>query len=153
MGIQEAVLRGDVNAVKASLDAGDLIDQTDRLGRTPLMNAAIDKKIEVARLLLERNADPNLSDERGWTALHFSSQAQASELIVLLLQFGADVDPTDDNGNTPLFRAVFSYKGDGRAIEALLLKSADREKTNKHGVSPKSLAFSISNYDARKYFV
>ena len=73
-------------------------------------------------------------------------------MIKLLLDAGANVDPRDEHGNTPLSNAVFNYRGDGGAISALRSAGADENARNDHGVSPRSLAHSIANYDVAKLF-
>ncbi|KAJ2996238.1 hypothetical protein NUW58_g1038 [Xylaria curta] len=77
----------------------------------------------LARLLLEKEADPNarsrpededlqLGGERltshGWTALHEAASAGHEAIFKLLLENGADVDIKDDLGRTALQIATFA---------------------------------------------
>ena len=57
----------------------------------------------------------------------------------MLLKAGAKVDVQDNNGNTPLGRAVFDARGRTGMVKLLLKHGADRHHKNKHGVSPSEL--------------
>jgi ankyrin repeat protein len=63
-----AVRLGDTTAVLRLLQDGVGVDSADSRGQTPLMEAVRCRQIEVIRLLLERDADPNSEDEQGWTS-------------------------------------------------------------------------------------
>ena len=101
---------------------------------------------------LAQGADINASDDEGLTALHFAAIEQNPEIIDALISHGADVNVVDKYGNTPLARAVFYYRGSTDVIPLLLNAGSDPEKQNLHGVSPKSLAHDIANYDVKKFF-
>ncbi|KAH9009933.1 ankyrin repeat-containing domain protein, partial [Lactarius deliciosus] len=73
---------------------------------TPLHCAASDGRLEVARLLLERNAEVNSRDDRGATPLLSASQNGHRDLVPLLLDHSADVRIRDYHGNTPLRSAA-----------------------------------------------
>ena len=79
--------------------------------------------------------------------------APAADLDVakLLISGGALVDSADGHGNTPLFKAVFESRGRGEMIQLLLRQGADRNRVNKHGVSPRTLAATIANFDVKKW--
>ena len=64
------------------------------------------------------------------------------------------IDPKDHLGNTPLFKAITTFRGDadGNAIWALLLVGADRTIKNTHGVSPEDLSRGVSSYDLGQFF-
>jgi hypothetical protein len=64
----------------------------------------------------------------GYTALHVAAHRHALGALEVLLEAGANVDATDDAGNTPLhyatYRDVF-YPEDERVVAALLAAGAD----------------------------
>lgn len=140
-GILAAIYRGDTAKLSAGLSAKS-VDARDEDGRTPLMHAVLAERPnpEVIRLLVERGADPNAADKRGWTALHFAARDQKAEAARALLDAGAEVDPRDSDGATPLWRAVMS--GSSAEVVRLLLEAgADPEAQDKSGSSsPLSLA-------------
>jgi uncharacterized protein len=128
------------------------LESRDKAGRSALHYAAADGDFDHARSLIESGADVSLPDQNGWTPLHFAAQRQSAEIIDLLLRSGAKVDPVDRHGNTPLGTAIFNYRSEGKPIEALLAAGADENLQNHYGVSPRSLAHTIANYDVRKFF-
>lgn len=96
--------------------------------------------------------DPSLGDRLGFTALHLAAQEGAVEAARLLLDLGADVDPVNQYGNTPLFVAVFNSRGRGEMIALLRERGADPYKANDAGQSPVVLARLIGNYDVARFF-
>ena len=72
-----------MNAQRAALDA------RDELGRTALMLAVIQNRPDVARLLLDRGADPNVADNAGHTPLQQAKQAHLGEMAAMLERAGA----------------------------------------------------------------
>ena len=57
-----------------------------------------DKALPLARMLLAHGANPNLRQQRGWTALHGAAASGQSSLVKLLLEHGADPSIPDDEG-------------------------------------------------------
>jgi ankyrin repeat protein len=124
----------------------------DKLHRTELHYACVDADMQQMRALLGAGADPNATDANGWTPLHFAAQANWTEGAIALIEAGATVDAEDRDGNTPLSKAVFNSRGHGAVIKVLLEAGADPSHVNRHGVSPRSLAQTITNYDIAQYF-
>ena len=124
----------------------------DRYGRTALHYAAADNNSVDALELISRRIDVNARDQNDWTALHFAAQSNSFEVARLLVEAGAEVDPVDSLGNTPLSTAVFNYRGNGELIMFLREKNADPYVENRHGQSPLALARLIANYDVAKLF-
>ena len=84
-----AVLYRDRETVVQLLDLGRWPDKRDSKGLTPLMAAAINDDAAMARLLLERGADPNLQAPGGVTALDFARQRGDSTTSQLLQRSSA----------------------------------------------------------------
>jgi ankyrin repeat protein len=96
-------------------------------GVTPLHVAARKGYVEIAKLLLEHGADPNIKDLHGWTPLHDAAYWGNVEVARLLLQHGADPNVKGKRGETPLILAI---SGDSQAhadVAKLLLE---------HGADP-----------------
>lgn len=77
------------------------------------------------------NLSPNIRDYKGATALH---RAKDARIIKLLLDYGADVNITDLDGNTPLHVRCFGEKtlpSENGAIELLIYNKADFTSRNK----------------------
>ena len=69
---------------------------------TPLMAATVKKNIYLVKLLLENNANPNLTDKNNSTALHFSVIFSQEKIIKLLVKYQAKSNIKDNRGNTAL---------------------------------------------------
>ena len=70
------------------------------------------------RLLIERGADVNMRDNRGWTALTTAAYRNHPGVIEQLLAVGADPAPTDKEGRTPL--SIARSKGSMDAADLLI---------------------------------
>ncbi|BDI33620.1 hypothetical protein CCAX7_56710 [Capsulimonas corticalis] len=83
------------------LDLGAEVDAITRkvngfnVGRTALMRAAAANDLEVMRLLLSRQANPNLRDEASRTALQIAAARGHQEIVEALLASGATVGLTE----------------------------------------------------------
>jgi len=87
--LQSAVAHGDVAQAATLLDQGAVIDARDEAGRTPLMLAVTDDRVEIVRLLLARGADPNAADNAGHTPLQQATKRNLQDVAALLEQAGA----------------------------------------------------------------
>ncbi|KAJ6540513.1 ankyrin repeat-containing domain protein [Mycena capillaripes] len=91
--------------------------------RSRLLHVAIrDDKLNVARLLIELDADPNYM-VRTQTALHTAAYRKDPAFVNLLLAAGADPTLRDNNNFTALHRAIIN--GFENTIAALIAGGAD----------------------------
>ena len=67
----------------------------------PLHSAAAAQDVEIARLLLERGADPNARQAGGFTPLHTAGENGQIEIIRLLLEHGANPAVQAADGKSP----------------------------------------------------
>jgi ankyrin repeat protein len=95
---------------------------------------------EAARALLEAGADPNARSENAfWVMpLHSAAAGAHGEIVEVLLAAGAEPDPRQRHGWTPLQGAA--QNGDLRAVQALLAAGADPTLRNDDGRSAAELA-------------
>ncbi len=104
--------------------------------------------------LLDLGADIDVRNYKGKTALHYAAKAGFSEVINLLIEKGATVDATDNNGETPLFDAIRSRIKSGEkqrmALEALLINGADPNLKNRKGLTPLQVAQRMRRADRDK---
>jgi ankyrin repeat protein len=144
----DAVYRNDIPTLERA--TREDINQTDSDGRTPLMHAILAERPApaVVCVLLNGGADPNRADEaQRWTALHYAARDTNAELVRLLLDAGAYVDPVDVFGDTPLWRAAFETSHDIRAVQLLVERGADPRHKNQQGISPLDLAREMGRTD------
>ncbi|XP_065343624.1 uncharacterized protein LOC135941815 [Cloeon dipterum] len=74
-------------------------------GQTALHHAAIQNYPEILEMLVDHDADVNLKDKKGWTALHIAA-LYYPELSQKLLDHGADVNSKELEGWTSLHIAA-----------------------------------------------
>lgn len=107
-------------------------------GYTPLYNAVNCNQIERAKVLLYNGADPNADFPHHQKPLHIAtSECSGISMMKLLLDCSADINGTDEDGNTPLHYAVESEQF--HKINLLVLQGADCNKRNAKGQTPKDL--------------
>ncbi|OTA62830.1 ankyrin, partial [Hypoxylon sp. EC38] len=102
------------------------VNARDDWGRTPLHFAAAGspgESEELVKLLLSRNADFDLPDNDGWTALTYAAQAGNERVVRRLLDKGSNPNATNGAINTPLDMAVLSNSE--QIVEWLLKRGAD----------------------------
>lgn len=125
----------------------------DKIGRTLLMEAAIFKKEDIARMLIDNGADVSTQEKKGCTALHFAVQSNLTNVVKLLIEKGANINAQDDYGNTPLLNALGSFDGYSKDIIILLIQAgADKDLINKSGISPYQFAMKVTNHDLKQFF-
>ena len=83
--LHAAMVAGDVEIVRALLDAGADVDARQQAGVTALMGAAAGGSVELVQLLLAAGADPSLQDEAGRTACDWASDRGQAAAAALLL--------------------------------------------------------------------
>src|SRR5437660_11732423 len=74
------ILKNDLAGVAGFLSQGADPNERDSDGRTPLMHAAIDNKVDIAKALLKKGADVDGQDDHGYGALHFAAQNYFPEM-------------------------------------------------------------------------
>ncbi len=135
--------RQDVYAVDELIRSGSEINQRDEDGRTLLMHAvlAFDADPDLLAFLISFGVDVNAHDKaQEWTALHFAARDQKPKIVEALIEGGAQIDPVDIFGDTPLWRCVMISSPNEKVVKLLLEHGADPDKRNHAGVSPRDIA-------------
>jgi ankyrin repeat protein len=131
MAIHQACRRGDLAALRAALgDPADFPNSRPPLGAGDhcLEYAIYHGPLPFIRALLELGANPNYQESNGFPSLIAAlstDRADRSEILALLIAFGADVGQRGLNDQTPLHYAV--ARNDLPAIGLLLAQGADPE--------------------------
>lgn len=146
------IAQNDLTGLIKFLEKTTDLECIDNDRRTLLMEAVILQNVEAVRLIIEAGCNLDAQDRFGYTALHFAAEGQLHKIVQELLHAGAQSDLEDQNGNTPLSNAVFTSRGRGEAILALLHSGANPDKMNKSGISPRILADTIDNFDVKQFF-
>lgn len=130
-----AARSGRINAIRALLAGGADANQFDRWGRATihLINsrerATLRDYTPVIQALAVGGADLNLRSEKGETALTLALHTDASkEVIDTLIEYGADVNLSDQNNIPPLHIAVRNRKP--AQVQQLVNAGANLETKN-----------------------
>jgi hypothetical protein len=124
----DACEAASLSAVKLFLDAS-VSANSARLGKTAIHHVLSDTKqasitpheeqrIAVLRVLVERGANVNQSDDRGDTCLHRAARRGEKQITYLLISAGADINARNQAGETAL--EIAAHQGDSDWIRSLL---------------------------------
>lgn len=158
---------GNCLVLQHLLDEGFNVLDLDGFERSAVHWAAMSGQRAILKLLLKQGAEVMNSDGESHTALHYAASfghaeiaklllensASTSEksllrtavinghvkMVMLLLDRGADISATTDDGQTPLHRAAV-YGGDVKVAELLLDRGADISTTTDVGGTPLHVA-------------
>jgi uncharacterized protein len=106
---------------------------------TDLHEAAGSGDAAAVRRLLTTTA-PNTADPCGWRPLHHAALRGGTEIARVLLDAGADIDPTNRDGVTPLACAVYSAARPADLVALLRSRGADPLKADRSGRTPRHWA-------------
>ncbi|RYP45981.1 hypothetical protein DL768_007763 [Monosporascus sp. mg162] len=154
--LRAAARRGDVCLVNTLLVGRPQIDTRSERGMTALHFAAFNGHVDVAVTLLEKGAKVDAKAEGdidipfkvfgvnkfltmvGPEAIHLAIARRHMRAISALLEYQADIDAVDQDGQTPLICAV--HLGFDGLVSFLLDSGAHMELEDRYGQTPLSLA-------------
>jgi len=166
-----AVQRGDIAQVERHIHWNTDINQPFPSGRYPLHEAADKGRIILLKLLLKNQADIDVKDAAGRTPLDLAilnGRTQASEILIregahydpseqlllaakgdaedrdivrFLKEHGANLEATDENGDTALLIAI--GRNNNRLVHHLVEQGADVDVRNRQGTSALQLSVEI----------
>ncbi len=143
-GLTMALADSALKAADALLDAPGIdVNFLNEQDESPLMYAALNGHLALAKKLIEKDADVN---KTGWTPLHYAATKGHVELMRLLLDNNAFVDAESPNGTTPLMMAA--QYGNGAAVKLLLDEGAQATHSNQQGLTALDFAERGSRPDA-----
>ena len=146
--VADAARSRDIEAVRSLLDEGAAVNAAQGDGMTGLHWAARNGDVEMARLLIEGEADLDVVTRIGdHTPLHVASAAGSAPVVSALVEAGADANATTTTGATPLHFAAAS--GSGEAVAALLDHGAQVDaREPQWGQTPLMFAAAAGRVDA-----
>jgi ankyrin repeat protein len=165
-----AVRNNKTKVVKFLLESAKDLDVNinDKNGDTALIIAIKNKNIELAKELLDKNANPNKANDDGETPLLLACHLQNPSLVKLLLERGADhrIDPTtyltiidgtpyetNEQETSVLTMAVRNNRI--LVVEPLLenIRNLDINMRDKNGNNLVLIALKRGNFEIAKYIV
>ena len=138
--LMQAVKAGDNDRVRAFIEQGGDVNETDAAGDVPLIMAAYLGETAIVQSLLAAGADVTAVDPgMKATALHAATYAGRTEAARLLIEYGIDVDAQGPyNGYTALHDAVWQNNVETAAV--ILDAGADLELCSTAGETALALA-------------
>ncbi len=144
LNIWEASAAGETARVARHLQRdGSLLDAVSHDGFTPLQLAAFFGHLEIAELLLEKGANPNVISQnqtfaRGVPILQSAVAGGHTGIVRALLAHGANVNIRSAEGLSALHAAAF--EGNADVVKLLLAHGADINARTNDGESAQGIA-------------
>ena len=133
--IDESIARGDLADVHRHIVASpESVNTGKNPTLSPLQQAILRNKTEIAVVLLEAKADPNQVDASKRTLVHLAVERGNAALIPVLLEYKSDPDQLDKDGWTPLHHAAAKNKVE--VAKALLEGGANPKIRSERGGTP-----------------
>jgi uncharacterized protein len=146
--LADAAMRGDQTTVQSLLKQKVDVNEAQADGNTALHWAAYRDDAEMARLLIQSGANPNVKTRLGdVTPLQLAATNGSTAIVELLLKAGAAVNAANGNGTTPLMFAAAAGRID--AIRILLDSGADvNSRDANHGQTAAMFAAALNRAGA-----
>ncbi|XP_055795520.1 cortactin-binding protein 2 isoform X2 [Salvelinus fontinalis] len=143
----QAASQGNVTLLSMLLnrDPTDNISHLEDHPTSALFSAAQNGHTDCVKLLLTSGVSADVSDENGFTPLHFAAAFGHHRCVEALVSGGADVDHGAVGGQTPLF--VASGAGRLDCTRALLNAGADRSRSTTDSCTALHAAVSSGHVD------
>lgn len=135
-----AAREGNLDVVKALVEAGADVDRRNAFKETPIMLASLAGSANIVEYLLSKDAEVN---QPGWTALLYAATNGRTDIVKMLLEASAYIDCTSPNGTTPLMMATRGGYID--TVRLLLEEGADPTVKNENGETAGAWAAKAKN--------
>lgn len=101
--LTQAINSGEVEKVNKLLEANpDLLEETNRLGSTPLILASFYDQTDVSILLIKKGANVNAKNNGLYSPIHFAALKGNQKLVEILVKKGAAIDERVQRGARPI---------------------------------------------------
>ena len=99
----------DLAVINYFIEKGNSVNDADKNGNTPFLNAASNNDITIVTALLEQVESIDFTNKKGQSALMLAVKSNSHDVVKLLLNKGAKTDVADSNGNNIAYYLVESY--------------------------------------------
>lgn len=132
------VNKGSIAGVETVLNEGlDIDARLNGIGSALLISVR-HGYTDMVEYLVERGANPNLTDRNGKTPLYLAVADARRQIVRYLLERGADANQQEVDHYTPLHRAVLN--NDFICVKELMRYGADEELVDKWGRTAAGIA-------------
>ena len=148
--VMRAIFNGDTEKfdeiVRKGVDVKVVTDNEKwNLLHRALISVSIPPIPKMIKHLIDLGIDVNAKDCYGNTPLHYAARLKNIELIGMLLSAGAEIDPVNKDGLTPLRLMLLKKPHNLEAIEFFLSHGADINQRVKGGIAIKEYIKIISS--------
>ncbi|HPS30745.1 MAG TPA: ankyrin repeat domain-containing protein [bacterium] len=146
-GFIKAVKANKFDTVKLYLDSGMSPDTTSKIGTidVPAIFFALEKQSDIIVQMLIRTGTDLKKQTKGVTVLMKAVEKGNTATVALVVEKGADVNQSGENGLTPLMIAIEKQNMD--AFWLLTKSGADVNKSDISGITPLMRAVRVGNVD------
>ncbi len=102
---------------------------------------------EMLKLLIDLGNDVDAIDIYGNAPLHYAARLKNAELVAVLLEAGAEVNPVNRDGINPLRQCLVKKPFNHDVIRVLLAAGADMQQESEGGISVRELVDMIAHGD------
>ncbi|MGK7392745.1 MAG: ankyrin repeat domain-containing protein [Candidatus Cyclobacteriaceae bacterium M2_1C_046] len=148
----EAIVSGKIDFVNDSvMQDRSYVNQYSNDGFTPLSLAAFFDQTEIAKLLLENGANPNLeaTNPSKVNALHSAVAKENYELCKLLIEYGVNINATQMQNVTALHSAA--HRGNLKLVKLLVESGAKINLKMDNGDTAISIAEKDDHKEVKRY--
>ena len=145
-----AASSGDYSLMKRIIKKGADVNTRGESGNPLLVEAVLEGDLKKARLLLENGAEVNVhcleNESMGLTSLSYAISQDASDIVNILFEYGADLDINGVDGDPLIYQAI--AEADLVATQHFLDLGANPNIISREGKTPLEAAVSGENIDA-----
>ena len=147
-----SVQSGNYELVAYFAEIGANIHLKTNHGRNCLHIAALEGHLNLCKMLIDKHKiDANVTDKRGWTAVHFSAKNGNYELVAYFAEMGADIHVKTNHGKNCLH--IAALEGHLNLCKMLIDKhKVDANVTDKRGWTAVHCSAKSGNYELVVYF-
>ena len=110
-----------------------------------------DNDIQKFKEMVTSLEEINIQNKYGWTLLHITIRRDREDMVLFLLENGADIDRVDGVGWTPLMEAIMDDMTS--LVKLLVEKGADLSIANARGVTAPMLAQKFARDSMHQYLI
>nr|XP_042905260.1 uncharacterized protein LOC107454385 [Parasteatoda tepidariorum] len=135
--IHIAARHGNKEVVDLFLNMGISVDEKSKDDWTPMHYSITYHQLELVKYLVNREAKPSLDIKNieGETPLHLAYKNKRTDIMIMLLEAGANPDIKDNGGRTFLYYYIHEY------VERLVSYDDDRNPLNAESILSKITCF------------
>jgi ankyrin repeat protein len=150
--IMQAIFKGDIEKLEYLVQQEVDVHAVTEFDRWNLLHRALltvtnPPSAGIIEKLIGYGVDVNARDRYGNTPLHYAARLKNPELIEMLLDAGAEIDPVNKDGLTPLRLMLSTKPANLSALELFLARGADVNQKIEGGRTVKDYARIISHGD------